>query len=78
MNPHFDKSTAGTLSANLPGSVNQFYSDVLSERVRYRISEAVKAGRFMWRAPLGCKNQTKNGITNLGIDEQRASAPRSV
>jgi DNA invertase Pin-like site-specific DNA recombinase len=76
--PHIDKSTAGKLSANLPDSVNQFYSDVLSERVRYRMSEAVEAGRFTWRAPLGCRNQTKNGIKNLGIDEQLASAPRSI
>lgn len=52
--------------------MNQFYSDVLSERVRYRMSEAVKAGRFVWRAPLGYKNQTKNGTKNLEIDEQRA------
>jgi DNA invertase Pin-like site-specific DNA recombinase len=54
--PHIDRTAAGKLSANLLGSVNQFYSDVLSERVRYRMAEAVKAGRFVWRAPLGYRN----------------------
>jgi DNA invertase Pin-like site-specific DNA recombinase len=58
--------------------VSQVYSDVLSERLRYRKSQAVKAGRFMWRAPLGYKNQTKNGIKNLGIDERRAPLIREA
>lgn len=35
--PHIDRTAAGKLSANLLGSVNQFYSDILSERVRYRM-----------------------------------------
>jgi site-specific DNA recombinase len=51
--PHIDRTAAGNLSANLLGSMNQFYSDVLSERVRYRMAETVKAGRFPHRAPLG-------------------------
>jgi DNA invertase Pin-like site-specific DNA recombinase len=54
--PHIDRTAAGKLSANLLGSVNQFYSDNLSERVCYRMAEAVKAGRFVWRAPLGYRN----------------------
>ena len=61
-----DKSAAGKLSADLLGSVNQFYSDVLSERVRYLMSEAVKAGRFVWRAPLSYKEP----------DEERHKEPR--
>ncbi len=47
--PHIDKTAAGRLTANLLGAVNQFYSDSLSERVRYRMQEAVKAGRFVNR-----------------------------
>jgi site-specific DNA recombinase len=70
--PHIDRTAAGKLSANLLGSVNQFYSDVLSERVRYRMGEAVKAGRFVWRAPLGYRNVQANGTKNLAIDAQRA------
>jgi site-specific DNA recombinase len=76
--PHIDRSAAGRLSANLLGSVNQFYSDVLSERVRYRMAEAVKGGRFVWRAPLGYRNVNKNGIKNLEIDSERAPLIRTA
>ena len=76
--PHIDRTAAGKLSANLLGSVNQFYSDVLSERVRYRMGEAVKAGRFVWRAPLGYRNVQANGTKNLAIDAQRAPKIRKA
>ena len=76
--PHIDSTAAGKLSANLLGSVNQFYSDILSERVRYRMGEAVKAGRFVWRAPLGYKNVQNNGTKNLAIDTERAPMIRKA
>jgi len=76
--PHIDRTAAGKLSANLLGSVNQFYSDVLSERVRYRMGEAVKAGRFVWRAPLGYRNVQANGTKNLAIDSERAPMIRKA
>jgi site-specific DNA recombinase len=76
--PHIDRTAAGKLSANLLGSVNQFYSDVLSERVRYRMGEAVKAGRFVWRAPLGYRNVIANGTRNLAIDAERAPMIRKA
>jgi site-specific DNA recombinase len=76
--PHVDRTAAGKLSANLLGSVNQFYSDVLSERVRYRMGEAVKAGRFVWRAPLGYRNVQANGTKNLAIDSERAPMIRKA
>jgi site-specific DNA recombinase len=76
--PHIDRTAAGKLSANLLGSVNQFYSDVLSERVRYRMGEAVKAGRFVWRAPLGYRNVQVNGTKNLAIDAERAPMIRKA
>lgn len=76
--PHIDRTAAGKLSANLLGSVNQFYSDVLSERVRYRMAEAVKAGRFVWRAPLGYRNVQVNGTKNLAIDTERAPLVRKA
>ena len=76
--PHIDRTAAGKLSANLLGSVNQFYSAVLSERVRYRMAECVKAGRFVWRAPLGYRNVQSNGTKNLGIDADRAPMIRKA
>jgi site-specific DNA recombinase len=76
--PQIDRTAAGKLSANLLGSVNQFYSDVLSERVRYRMGETVKAGRFPHRAPLGYRNVQANGTKNLAIDEERAPMIRKA
>ena len=58
--------------------MNQFYSDVLSERVRYRMGEAVKSGRFVWRAPLGYRNVQANGTKNLAIDAERAPMIRKA
>jgi site-specific DNA recombinase len=76
--PHLDQSAAGKLSANLLGSVNQFYSDVLSERVKYRMQEATKAGRFLHRAPLGYRNAQVNGTKNLAIDGEPAALIRKA
>jgi DNA invertase Pin-like site-specific DNA recombinase len=76
--PHLDQSAAGKLSANPLGSVNQFYSDVLSERVRYRMQEATKAGRFLHRAPLGYRNAQVNGTKNLAIDAEPAALIRKA
>lgn len=76
--PHIDRTAAGKLSANLLGSVNQFYSDILSERVRYRMGETVKAGRFPHRAPLGYRNEQVNGTKNLAIDAERAPLIRKA
>lgn len=76
--PNIDKTAAGKLCANLLGAVNQFYSDSLSERVRYRMAEAVKSGRFVWRAPLGYRNVQNNGTKNLALDEERAPLIRKA
>ena len=72
--PHIDKSAAGKLSANPPGSVNQFYSDVLSERVLYRISEAGQGRRpvsFGARL-LAVRTRRKAGLRILGLMNRRA------
>jgi DNA invertase Pin-like site-specific DNA recombinase len=70
--PHIDRTAAGRLTANLLGAVNQFYSDSLSERVRYRMQEAVKAGRFVNRAPIGYRNVQNNGSKGIIVDGDRA------
>jgi len=71
--PHIDRTAAGRLTANLLGAVNQFYSDSLSERVRYRMQEAVKAGRFVNRAPIGYRNVQNNGSKCIVVDRERAA-----
>jgi DNA invertase Pin-like site-specific DNA recombinase len=39
-----EDSAAGKLSVNLLGAVNQFFSDSLSERIKYRMSAGVQQG----------------------------------
>lgn len=57
--PLTDDSSMGEFVRNLLGSVNQLFSDALSERTRYRMQEGVKAGRFLWPAPVGYVNKNK-------------------
>ena len=69
-----EDSAAGKLSVNLLGVVNQFYSDSLSERIKYRMSAGVQQGRWLWQAPIGYVN-AKEG---LRIDPQRGDLVRKA
>lgn len=66
--PNIDGTAAGKLSANLLGAMNQFFSDSLSERIRYRMKAGFEAGRFLHYAPIGYLNIDKN----LVRDPERA------
>jgi site-specific DNA recombinase len=70
---HIDGTAAGKLASNIHGAFNQFFSDSLSERTRFRMSEAVRAGRFPWPAPIGYLN-TGGGV--LKVDPDRAPMVR--
>lgn len=70
---HIDGTAAGKLASNIHGAFNQFFSDSLSERTKFRMSEAVRAGRFPWPAPIGYLN-TGNGV--LKVDPERAPMVR--
>jgi site-specific DNA recombinase len=70
---HIDGTAAGKLASNIHGAFNQFFSDSLSERTRFRMSEAVRAGRFPWPAPIGYLN-TGGGV--LKMDPDRAPMVR--
>jgi site-specific DNA recombinase len=71
--PMLDGTAAGKFATNMLGSMNQYTSDALSERVRYRMQACVKQGRHVWRAPLGYKNVQNNGTKGLALDP--VSAP---
>jgi DNA invertase Pin-like site-specific DNA recombinase len=45
--PILDATAAGRLSANMIGAMNQFFSDSLSERIRYRMRAGFEAGRYL-------------------------------
>jgi site-specific DNA recombinase len=66
--PNLDDTAAGKLSANLLGAINQFFSDSLSERTKYRMKAGFQSGRFLHNAPVGYLNVEKN----LARDPERA------
>ena len=72
--PITDDTAAGKLARNMLGAMNQFFSDSLSERTRYRMQAAVKSGRFPWPAPIGYLNIEKQ----LVVDHERASLVRKA
>src|SRR5262249_47903895 len=59
-----ETSAAGKLSVNLLGAINQFFSDSLSERIKYRMDVGVKEGRWLWLAPIGYKNVDKQVLVD--------------
>jgi len=48
----------------LLASMNQFFSDSLSEKTKYRMAAGVKARRWLWVAPLGHLNKQKSFIVD--------------
>jgi site-specific DNA recombinase len=66
-------TAAGKLARNMLGSIHQFFSDSLSERTRFRMAEAVKAGRFVWVAPIGYVNTNNGTGKTIKPDKERAS-----
>jgi site-specific DNA recombinase len=60
------------MAANLFGTFNQYFSDALAEKIRGRTRQAVAAGRFPWRAPLGYLNIGGKEGANIKPDEERA------
>ena len=68
---HIDGTASGKFMAGMTGVFNQYFSDSLSERTKYRMQAAVKSGRFVWKAPLGYLN-TKNGAgSTIKVDTDR-------
>jgi site-specific DNA recombinase len=68
--PNLDDSAAGRLLKNVLGSMNQFFSDSLSEKTKFRMDAGVKQGRWLWVAPIGYLNETST--KRIVIDAQRA------
>ena len=72
-----EDSAAGRMAVNMLGVVNQFYSESLSERIRYRMAAGVQEGRWLWLAPIGYLNGT-NGTQGLQVDTKRAALVRQA
>jgi site-specific DNA recombinase len=74
--PMVDDTAAGKLAAGMLGVFNQFFSDSLSEKTKSRMQAAVKAGRFVWRAPLGYTNPKNGAGSTIKVDAERAPLVR--
>jgi len=70
--PMVDSTSAGKLAANMLGAFNQYFSDSLSEKTKFRMQAAVKAGRFVWRAPIGYINSKNGSGPTIKLDAERA------
>ena len=69
---NIDESPEGKMGANMLGSINQYFSDSLSVKMRGRTRQSVAAGRYPWRAPIGYKNIGGKEGPNIKPDEDRA------
>ena len=67
-----DATAARKLSRNILAAMNQFFSDSLSEKTKFRMTAGVKQGRWLWVAPLGYLNdkQTKPRLSTSRIDPE--------
>ena len=72
--PITDDTAAGRLARNMLGAMNQFFSDSLSERVKFRMKAGLDAGRFLHYAPIGYLNVNKD----LAVDPERAPLVRKA
>lgn len=72
--PLTDDSALGQFLRNMLGSVNQLFSDSLSERTKMHMQAAVKRGQYLWKAPVGYVNKYKR----LLIDPERAPLVREA
>ncbi len=73
---HIDGTASGKFMAGMIGAFNQHFSDSLSERTQYRMQAAVKAGRFVWRAPVGYVNAKNGAGSTIKPDPARAPLVR--
>ncbi len=72
--PMVDDTAAGKLAGNIFATFNQFFSDNLSEKTKFRMAAAVREGRFVWPSPIGYLNVDKN----LVVDSERAPLVRKA
>jgi len=73
--PH-DNSAAGRLLKNTLGSLNQFFSDSLSEKTKDRMAAGTKQGRWLFVAPLGYRNDT--GTKTAVVEPEAATFVRKA
>jgi site-specific DNA recombinase len=74
----FDNKPAGRFMENILANVAQFDNDVRTERCVNGMKEAMRAGRFIWKAPFGYINGKSHGKANILPDKNKASVIRET
>lgn len=62
----------GRFVAGMFANVAQLDNDMRSERCRNGMKEAIRNGRYVWKAPLGYQNTIVNGKKNIAPEEPQA------
>ena len=68
----FGSDPVGKFIENMLANVSQFDNDVRSERCKNGMIEAVRSGRYVWKAPVGYANAKINGSSNIKQDKAKA------
>jgi site-specific DNA recombinase len=66
---YFEDNPAGRFMENIIANVAQFDNDVRTERSTNGMKEAIREGRYVWKAPYGYNNGTINGKSNIVPNE---------
>ncbi len=74
--PVTDDTAAGKLARNMLGAMNQYFSDSLSEKTKFRMESGVKEGRWLWIAPIGYLNAKET--KTIQIDPERGPLVRQA
>jgi site-specific DNA recombinase len=67
-----DDTAAGRFAAGILGTVNEFFSNSLSEKMKDRMRASASAGRYPWPAPIGYLNTGGSVGSNIAPDPERA------
>lgn len=62
---HFENNPAGRFMENIIANVAQFDNDVRAERCIGGMKDAMREGRYVWKAPVGYDNVRINGKANI-------------
>ena len=66
---YFENTPAGRFMENIIANVAQFDNDVRAERCTGGMKEAVREGRYVWKAPVGYDNVKINGKSTIAPNE---------
>ncbi len=65
---HFEDTPVGRFMENTMANIAQFDNDIRTERSVGGMREAMREGRYIWRAPLGYNNVKVNGRATIAPD----------